>query len=184
MSRTPLVIGIAAVGVLAVAAVAVPRIASVVGTTDTTGTATSTAVISQHDLVEHSREVSRSVDSARLAAATERRLSHEAKLRAATIGATAVTVVRVPSTQAQQVGGLHGTYAYRPGTLVALGLPSTLRQQVGGMAPTFPYSPSLSGVHTRWTDTFVPPFRDPAWKAAIARHYAGSFSTPEPHSFH
>lgn len=200
ISRTPLLVGIAAVGVIAVTAVVVPRLASTVGSSATTGTAASSAVITQHDLVEHRADISSSVEGARASAAMERTLTQQGKLRASRIAATTagLTGVRVgESTVSQQVGGLAPTFGYTPtGSpqmvyngrgLVAVGAAapavaaSTVRQQVGGQAPTFGYTPAG---HTVWNDSFVPPYDDPEWMPVIKRHYAGSFTTPATHEFH
>ena len=218
INRTPLLVGIGLVGVLAVSAVVVPRISSTLGSSATTGTASSSTVITQHDLVEHRADTAAAIDRARISSAIERQATHEGKLRASQVAAATagLTGVRVgESTVSQQVGGLAPTFPYAPAAspkfvyngrgLVELGAAvpavaaSTLRQQVGGEAPTFAYTPASgptqvyngrglvqvapTGTHTRWTDTFVPPYDDPEWMPVIKRHYAGSFTTPATHEF-
>jgi hypothetical protein len=167
MSRAPLVIAIGAVGVLAVSAVAIPRIASVVGSSTST-TASSSAVITQHDLVEHRADIGQSSDRARATSAAERRLLHDGKIRAGQAvpaSAALAGAVVAESTVNEQVGGLAPTFGlgsaaspklvYNGRGLVAeapaaapaaasVVAASTLREQVGGKAPTFAYT-SASG---------------------------------------
>jgi hypothetical protein len=173
MSRTPLVIGIATIGVVAVAAVAVPRITALTGTD--TSTVSTTVVVPKKDFGDHRSSLDKPADSPRLRAA-ERRMELQAKQRAAAAAAAAVgaglgvTVVS-QSTQAQQVGGQHSTYAYTPAA------PPRFVYSGRGLVEV---SPSSFG--TVWNDTFVPPFKDPSWKAAIEKHYGGHFTTPT-HTF-
>ena len=145
---------------LAVSAVVVPRISSTLGSSATTGTASSSTVITQHDLVEHRADTAAAIDRARISSAIERQATHEGKLRASQVAAATagLTGVRVgESTVSQQVGGLAPTFPYAPAAspkfvyngrdLVELGAAvpavaaSTLRQQVGGRRRRTPTPP-------------------------------------------
>ena len=175
IGKTPLVIGVAVVGVLAAAVVVVPRLA----TTTTSAPAVSAAPLAggpdaleahQQAALARARSggldvVEQSAIAARLR--TERALDGLAKTQGnyAGLAGSAAALAIPASVVAEQVGGLHRSYAFTGST----GYSSLVDAQVPGSGGRL-----TSSEHTVWNDSFVPPYDDPTWAEAIQRHYFGT----------
>lgn len=161
ISRTPLLVGLGVLGAAVVVAVAVPAISSL------TDSAPSTTVV-----VPRSYPLSGGPDVAERQGVAERmraeaRLDRLAKAQG-NPAAVSIPLLVPTSVVAAQVSGLQGHYEFT-GRTGALG--SAASQQIGGMHEGYPWS---ADAYTRWNDSYVPPFRDPAWADAIQKHYYGT----------
>jgi hypothetical protein len=168
LSRTPLLVGLGVVGVIAVTAVVVPKVLP----QSTTTTQTSTATVRVPTLAELDPAERRAVAAAIAEAQLQRTIDLHAKSVAHQSGSGLRVVPRYEATT--QVPGSIGAYTYDPTKSVAGVRPEAVLQ-IPGKLGTYPYDPARSASsHTTWTDSFVPPYNDPAWAEAIYRHYYGT----------
>jgi hypothetical protein len=177
LSKTPYLIGIAVVGVVAVTAVVAPRL-SISPTTSSPAVSPvpraggpDALEAQQRAALARSRAggldvVERSGIAARLQA--EARLDRLTKMQGNYAGLVAAASLVPTSVVAQQVGGLHRTYAFTGTTGYSSVVDSQVPQSNGYQA-----QPS-GGEHMVWNDRFVPPYDNPSWAEAIERHYFGT----------
>ena len=176
LNRTPFVVGIGVVTLVAVTAVVVPRLS--ISTTTSSPAVSAAPRAGGPDALEAQQRAAlarsraggldvaeRAGTQARLQA--EGTLDRLAKTQGNYAGLTVAAAAIPTSVVAEQVGGMHGTYAFSGTT----GYSSLEQSQVPGSRPAFEYQPSAD--HLVWNDRFVPPFDDPTWAEAIQSHYFG-----------
>ncbi len=176
LNKTPLLVGLGVVTLVAVSTVVVPRLSF---TTTTSTPAVSAApraggpdALEAQQRAALARTRSGGLDvaeragiAARLGA--EARLDRLAKVQGNYAGIVAAASVVPTSVASQQVGGLHRTYAFTGTTGYSSVVDSQVPQSHG-----YQVQPS-SGDHMVWNDRFVPPYDNPTWAEAIQAHYFG-----------
>ncbi|MFC6237456.1 hypothetical protein [Longivirga aurantiaca] len=180
LGKTPLLVGIGVVTLVAVSAVVVPRL-SFTATTSTPAVSSAPRAGGPDALEAQQRAAlarSRSggldvAERAGIAARlkSEARLDRLAKTQGNYAGTVAAAAVVPTSVIGQQVGGLHRSYAFTGTTGYSSVLDSQVPRSNGYQA-----QPS-GGERTVWNDRFVPPYDDPSWAEAIERHYFGAHAT-------
>lgn len=176
LNKTPLLVGIGVVTLVAVSTVVVPRLSFT--TTTSTPAVTAAPRAGGPDALEAQQRaalararsggldvVERTGIAARLGA--EARLDRLAKVQGNYAGFVAAASVVPTSVASQQVGGLHRTYAFTGTTGYSSVVDSQVPQSHG-----YQVQPS-SGDHLVWNDRFVPPYDNPTWAEAIQAHYFG-----------
>ncbi len=177
LNKTPLLVGIGVVTLVAVTAVVAPRLS--LSTTTSSPAVSAVPRAGGPDALEAQQQaalararaggldvVERAGVSARLQA--EARLDRLAKSQGNYAGVTVAAAAIPTSVAAGQVGGLHRTYSFTGTT----GYSGLVESQVPGSRPAFVYRPSSD--HMVWNDRFVPPFDNPTWAEAIQKHYFGT----------
>lgn len=177
LNKTPILVGITAVGLVAVTAVVAPRLS--ISTTSSAPAVSAVPRAGGPDALEAqqraalARARSGGLDVAERAGVqarmqAERTLDRLSKTEGNYAGRAATAAAAVPrSVLLGQVGSLHRTYPFTGTT----GYSSLEQSQVPGSRPSFQYQPSSD--HTVWNDRFVPPYDDPSWAEAIQAHYFG-----------
>jgi hypothetical protein len=160
VNRTPLYVALGLIGVVAAAAVVVPNLTTSSVTTTTVPAPSAFPRSGGPDVAE------RAGVAEQLRA--EARLDRLAKSQRSFAGITVAAAAIPTSVVAEQVGGLHRTYAFTGTT----GYSSLRESQVPGSRPNYVYRPSAD--HMVWNDRFVPPFDNPTWAEAIQKHYFGT----------
>jgi hypothetical protein len=176
--KRPLLIGLGVAGLVVAGVVVAQNVSLPTTTSSTTSTVAGTSA-GGPDAIEarqRSAEVRAGGPDALGArtqaevARVERQLDSLAKAQGNYAGSSvALAAAAVPaSVVAQQVGGLHSSYAFTGTT----GLSSVAKSQIGGKHNTYAYD--AGGSHTVWNDAYVPPYENPEWMPLIQKHYFGA----------
>jgi hypothetical protein len=188
VGRTPVIIGIAVLGVVTVAAVTIPRL-QLEGTTTSPTTAQVQApdALDRHDAMVAAAEARSSRTTEGMLDAQARTIGHQSRtVSSATtlpthlteLGALATAYgAAATSVGREQVGRLQGHYEIGTSSDGSVSEPTAA--QAGGLHKTFVYdAQGPKGLHLTWSDPWVPPVADPAWVPFVRAHYYGG-TVPE-----